>query len=47
MPGREQLVPQTISFLLMRSLQPDAKIADVKRVHSFRTALEVSERMWG
>lgn len=38
-PGKEQLVPQTISYLLMRSMQPDARKSDIKRVNAFRDSL--------
>ncbi|XP_071943321.1 condensin-2 complex subunit G2-like isoform X2 [Antedon mediterranea] len=37
--GREALVANTIMFFLVKSLQPDASLADVKRVYSLRASL--------
>eukprot|EP00051_Salpingoeca_urceolata_P017934 m.249024 g.249024 ORF g.249024 m.249024 type:complete len:1108 (+) comp19082_c0_seq4:119-3442(+) len=37
--GKDELVPQTMSFLLVQSLSADAKPARVKRVFAFRHAL--------
>ena len=39
--GGDQLVPQTVSYLLVRALQDSATAADVKRLYAFRTALTV------
>ena len=39
LPDREQIAPQAISFLLMRSIAPSAKHADIKRVYGMREAL--------
>ena len=39
--GGDQLVPQTISYLLVRALQDSATAADVRRLYAFRTALTV------
>lgn len=37
-PGREQLTPQTISYLLVRVLE-DNKVVDAQRLYNFRAAL--------
>ena len=39
LPNKDCVIPQTIAFLLMRSLSPDAKQSDVKRVFAFRQTL--------
>ena len=40
-PGRDDLVPQAISYLLVRALHDGAAAADVKRLYGMRTALTV------
>ena len=40
-PGRDELVPQTISYLLVKVLGESASAADVKRLYAFRSALQV------
>lgn len=39
--GREALVAQTITFLLIKALEPDAKLTYLNRLYKFRTALEL------
>lgn len=39
--GRDELVPQTISYLLVRALHELATSADVKRLYAFRSAFGV------
>ncbi|XP_033124191.1 condensin-2 complex subunit G2-like [Anneissia japonica] len=39
LPGREGLVANTIMFFLVKSIQPNASFADVKRVFSMRYSL--------
>lgn len=41
LPGREHIVPQTFSFLLMKSLHEEVTAASVKRVYALRDALLV------
>jgi hypothetical protein len=38
-PAKESLVPQTLSFLLVRALDTGGKIQDVLRLYAFRSAL--------
>lgn len=37
--GNEALISQTITFLLLQSLEPNSKAADLKRLYDFRTSL--------
>ena len=39
--GRDDLVPQTVSYMLVRVLHNLASTADVKRLYAFRSALQV------
>ena len=40
-PERAGLVPQTISYLLVRVLHESATVADVKRLYAFRSSLQI------
>ena len=39
--GRDELVPQTVSYMLVRALHELATTADVKRLYAFRSSLTV------
>ena len=39
--GRDDLVPQTVSYMLVRALHEQATSADIKRLYAFRTSLTV------
>ena len=39
--GRDELVPQTVSYMLVRALHELATAADVKRLYAFRSSLTV------
>lgn len=41
LPGKTSIVPQAVSFLMMRSIGPAAKVADIKRAYLMRTGLEL------
>lgn len=41
LPGKEHIVPQTLSYLLMRSMHESMTAASVKRVYAMREALVV------
>eukprot|EP00960_Hanusia_phi_P052766 761649-Hanusia_phi.AAC.1 len=41
--SRSEVVPQTILYLLMRSVSEEGKVSDVKRVYNMREALECLE----
>ena len=43
LPGREQLVPQTATYLLNCALNEGGRVSDVKRVYAFRDALTLLE----
>ncbi len=39
--GKEALIPQTLTYMLLKSLHETAKAVDVKRVYNFRNGLRV------